>query len=101
MTDKCTGAFVYQHQLLKINLYVQPNSSKDAIVGIHDNKLKVVITAQATDGKANKHLVQFLSKQPQVPKSHIEIVKGKASRHKVVQVDRLSELPVALFHWLS
>lgn len=101
MTDKSSGAFVYQHQLLKINLYVQPNSSKDAIVGIHDNELKVVITAQATDGKANKHLVQFLARQLQVPKSHIEIVKGKASRHKVVQVDRLSELPVALFHWLS
>lgn len=66
-----------------INLKVSTNSSKNEIIK-SDNELKVKLTAQPVDGKANKALVGFLSKELNVPKSSIEIVKGLSSKDKVL-----------------
>ena len=46
---------------LLINLKISPNASKNAI--IKDGEiLKIKVTAQPIDGKANKALIEFLSK---------------------------------------
>ncbi len=66
-----------------INLKVSTNSSKNEII-ISGNELKVKLTAQPVDGKANKALVEFLSKELNIPKSSIEIVKGLSSKDKVL-----------------
>lgn len=82
--------------VLIFNLYVQPKASRDALVGWHDGALKVAITAPPVDGKANKHLVQFLAKTFMCAKSNVEIVKGDYGRHKRVKITEPKFIPELL-----
>ena len=71
---------------LKFNIYVQPRSSRNQIVGLYGDALKVKITAPPLEGAANKMCITVLAKVLNLPKSAIEIVSGQASRTKRVQV---------------
>ncbi|WP_370737050.1 DUF167 family protein YggU [Vibrio gazogenes] len=76
-----------------LRLYIQPKASRDNIVGLHGDELKIAITAPPVDGKANAHLIKFLSKQFKVAKSSIEIEKGELGRHKQVRIHSPSQIP--------
>ena len=71
---------------LKFNIYVQPRSSRNQVVGLHGDALKVKIKAPPVEGAANKMCITVLAKVLNLPKSAIEIVSGQASRTKRVQV---------------
>ena len=64
---------------LLIRVKIVPNSSKNDLI-IEDEFIKVKVTAQPIENKANKALVEFLSKRFKVPKTSIEIVKGDTSK---------------------
>ncbi len=66
-----------------VNLKIVPNSKKNEII-VDNETIKVKVTAQPIDNKANKALVEYLSKFLKIPKTHIEIVKGETSKDKVV-----------------
>jgi len=61
---------------LNIQVQIQPGSSKDQIIGLHNGRLKIKISAPPVDGKANQNLIEFISKALGVSKSKIEILKG-------------------------
>ena len=69
-----------------ISVYIQPNASKNEICGEHDGSLKIRIKSPATDGKANKELIRFISKYLSIKQSQITITKGHISRHKVIEI---------------
>ena len=58
---------------LVLRLYIQPKASRDSIVGLHGDEVKVAITAPPVDGQANSHLVKFLGKQFRVAKSQVAV----------------------------
>ena len=58
---------------------------------IEDDFLKVKVTAQPIDNKANKALVEFLAKQFKIPKSYIEIIKGNTSKEKTILISNINE----------
>ncbi len=66
-----------------ISFKISPNASKNEIIKT-DEGVKIKITAQPIDGKANKALVEFLSKYFKIPKTSIEIVKGHTSKEKTL-----------------
>ena len=66
-----------------IKIKIIPNSPKNDII-IEDESIRVKVTAQPVENKANKALVDLLSKQLKVPKTDIEIVKGVTSKEKTV-----------------
>lgn len=66
-----------------VNIKIVPNSSKNDII-LEDEFVKVKITAQPIEGKANKALIEFLSKKFKIPKTSIEIVKGETSKEKTL-----------------
>lgn len=68
-----------------IKLKISPNASKNEIIKTTDG-VKVKITAQPVEGKANKALVEFLSKQFKIPKSAIEILRGETSKEKTLLI---------------
>ncbi|OBX04452.1 hypothetical protein QV06_07295 [Gallibacterium genomosp. 3] len=80
-------------QGLLLNIYLQPKASKDQIVGLHGDELKVTITTPPIDGQANAHLIKFLSKQFRVAKSQIELRKGELNRHKQLFIAAPTQIP--------
>ncbi|MFI4937401.1 MAG: DUF167 family protein [Candidatus Berkiellales bacterium] len=83
----------WQGSDLYIAFYVQPNASQDKIVGMHNEQLKIQITAPANENKANRHLQQWLAKQFKVPVSAVTLEKGQQSRSKVVCIHAPRLLP--------
>lgn len=73
---------------LIIRLKISPNASKNEIIRSSDG-IKIKITAQPIDGKANKCLIEFISKKYKIPKSSIEIVRGKTSKEKTILIKNL------------
>ncbi|MCL1138966.1 DUF167 family protein YggU [Shewanella pneumatophori] len=94
-----TPALMQQGNLL-LQLYIQPKASRDQIVGLHGEEIKIAITAPPVDGKANAHLTKYLSKAFKVPKGDIEILKGQMGRHKQVKIVAPKLIPDAIQHLL-
>ncbi len=63
-----------------------PNSSKNIMAEIIDDKLKVKIKAPAVENAANKELIKFFSKEFKVPKSSIEFLSGTTSKQKKLKL---------------
>ena len=68
---------------LLIRIKIVPNSSKNDLI-IEDEFIRVKVTAQPIENKANKALVEFLSKKFKIPKTSIQIVKGDTSKEKTL-----------------
>lgn len=68
---------------LIVNLKISPNAKKNEIIK-SETELKIKITAQPIEGKANKALIEFLSKNFKIPKTSIKILKGETSKEKTV-----------------
>lgn len=67
-----------------VRIKISPNASKNEIIRNDDGSVKIKITAQPIEGKANKALVEFLSKEFKIPKTSIEILKGDTSKEKTI-----------------
>ncbi|OAN19442.1 YggU family protein [Photobacterium jeanii] len=78
---------------LIIRLYIQPKASRDQIVGLHGDEIKIAITAPPVDGKANAHLTKYLAKQFKVAKGQVNIEKGMQGRHKQVRIESPKAMP--------
>ena len=74
---------------LTIKLKISPNASKNEIIK-SETEVKVKITAQPVENKANKALIEFLSKQLKISKSNIEIVRGETSKEKTILFKNIS-----------
>ncbi len=56
------------------------------MVGPHGGALKVTVTAPPERGKANRAVIELLSRALSVPPSSIEILSGETSSDKTVLV---------------
>jgi uncharacterized protein (TIGR00251 family) len=54
---------------------------------VEEGRLKIRVTVPPEGGKANKKVVELLSKALKVPASNIEIVKGETSRIKLLRIE--------------
>jgi uncharacterized protein len=71
-------------------LRVQPRASRNAIVGVMGDAIKLAITAPPVDGKANQAVIEYLSDLFRVPKSSIVIVSGETGRNKLIAIRGVS-----------
>ncbi|MFH2121937.1 MAG: DUF167 domain-containing protein [Pseudomonadota bacterium] len=72
-------------------VYVQPRASRTALVCIHDQAIKLAITAPPVDDAANKALIAFFSSFFKIARQELCIHKGHQSRRKQIIVSGLSE----------
>ena len=63
-----------------------PNSSKNEFCEISDEFLKVKVTAQPIENKANKELIKFLSESFRIPKTRLELLSGDKSKLKRILI---------------
>lgn len=83
MLDKKT--FENTDNGLIVRIKIIPNSSKNDIVWENEG-LKIKITAQPIENKANKALIEFLSKKLKTAKSNIQILKGELNKEKTLLI---------------
>ena len=75
-----------QEDALTLRVRVQPRSSSCEIRALADGSLRVRTTAPPTDGKANSDVIRQIAKAYRVPASHVSLLRGAASRDKVLRV---------------
>ncbi len=90
MSESC---YRWQDDDLILSIRLQPRASRDEIVGVHGDQLKIRITAPPVDGKANLHLLRYLAKYCQVPRASVELISGQTGRTKRVRIHRPKRLP--------
>ncbi len=69
---------------------VQPGASRNEVAGFSGGVLQLKIAAPPVKGKANRELINFLSRLLDVKKSSISIVKGATGRNKLIAVEGLT-----------
>ena len=68
---------------MKIKIKIHPNSSKELIKKIGENKLEIWVKEKPVDNKVNLKLIKMLKKYL---KKSIKIKSGFTSRNKIIEV---------------
>jgi uncharacterized protein (TIGR00251 family) len=89
-------AIRWQSAALVLELQVQPGASRDEIVGLHGDRIRVRITAPPIDGRANAHLVRYLAGCFGTSRSAVTILHGTSGRSKRVSITAPQTVPAAL-----
>jgi len=69
-----------------LSVQAQPKAKKNAVVGVHDGRLKVAVTQAPEKGKANDAILKLLGKSLGLKRSQLELVSGETSSKKVLRV---------------
>ena len=69
-----------------LHVWVQPGAKENSVVGLLDGRLKLRLSAPAVDNKANKALVDFITKQLKLTRRQVVLVAGKAQRRKKIKI---------------
>lgn len=85
--------YLWQNGVLTLNLHIQPKASKDEWVGLHGDRLKLRIKAPPVDGKANRHLLDFIAGEFGVGKSSCKLISGESGREKRVAISSPQKFP--------
>lgn len=59
-----------------------PGASRERVVGVHGDALKVAVSAPPEKGKANRRLAQVLAAALDLPVAALELLSGSTSRDK-------------------
>ena len=82
-----------------LQVYIQPRATRDRLVGLHGESLKIALMAPAIKNAANTALVAFLAELLQVPRSAVFLVAGAKSREKRLHI-RTTD-PTGISHRLA
>ena len=74
-----------------VSVKVQPNASKDRVIGEHADQIKIAVTVVPEKGKANKAVIKVLSKWLGIKSSDIQIVSGETLREKKVFIKNIND----------
>ena len=85
-----------QGDVVLIDVLVAPRASRTRVMGVHEDRLKIQLTAPPVDNKANTALVRFLADALDISRAQVEIVGGPSSRRKTVRVLGVTAQRVAL-----
>ncbi len=75
---------------LLLSVKLQPRASSNEIGEPLGNELRIKVTAPPVDAAANEALLRLLAETMDCPRSRVELVRGHASRHKVIKLHGLS-----------
>ena len=70
---------------------VVPNSSASKIVEINEEFVKIKLNSPPIDGRANKEVINLLSKVLDVPKTSITLLNGDKNKLKTFEVPLTEE----------
>jgi len=76
---------------LCIGIRTSPSAPRNRILGAHGDRLKVAVAAPPEDNRANRELEGLLAYWAGVTKDAVKVIKGHASRDKVVAFTGVEE----------
>jgi len=74
-----------------LRVRVQPRAKRNALAGRMEQEWKLFLTAPPLDGRANQACIEFFARGLGIPQSRVRLVAGEKSRHKVLELDGVSE----------
>jgi uncharacterized protein (TIGR00251 family) len=77
--------------MAEIEVRVIPRARRDEIAGERAGRLLIRLTAPPVDGAANAALRRLVARRAGVPARQVSILRGHASRDKLIRVEGLSE----------
>ncbi|MEM6531497.1 MAG: DUF167 family protein [Myxococcota bacterium] len=72
-----------------LDVIVASRASRDRVVGVHDERLKIQLTAAPVEGRVNDALVRFIADTLQVARAQVAVVGGHSNRKKTVRLARV------------
>jgi uncharacterized protein len=70
---------------------VSPGARHNEIIGRHGDELRVRVAARAVEGRANREIIAFLAQHLDVSASRVTLLRGRTSRHKVIDIEGMTE----------
>ena len=77
--------------MTRLKLHVTPGARREGITGWQGRALRLRVRARPEKGRANQAALRLLADRLGLPHVALTIVRGAASRDKLVEVDGLSE----------
>jgi len=74
-----------------LRVRVQPRAKKNALAGQIAQEWKLLLTAPPLEGRANQACIEFFARGLRIPQSRVRLVSGEKSRHKVLDLEGVSE----------
>ncbi len=75
---------------VELPVIVLPRSSRNTIVGLQNNSLKIKISKPPVDGAANEACCRLLADHFNLPASKVTVVRGHSNRRKTIKLEGLS-----------
>jgi len=75
----------------KLVVQVQPDASRNQVVGFKEGILSVKIAATPLKGKANQELIKYLADFLNVARSRLAVIRGQSSRKKLISIKGYSQ----------
>jgi hypothetical protein len=75
---------------VELHVLVQPRSSQNRIEGESEGFLKIRLNQPPVEGLANKACLKLLSKELDIPQSHLTMVAGQKSKRKTIKISNYS-----------
>lgn len=72
---------------MKISVKVKASSSREKVERIDDSNYAVWVKAKPADGKANEAVIKALAGHFGTAKSNINLLRGQASKHKILEIN--------------
>jgi hypothetical protein len=78
-----------------VRIKLQPRASRDELVGLHGDAIRIRLCAPPVDGSANDALIRFLADRLNLPRSSVRLVSGQTSRSKAIAISGVAPEEVA------
>src|SRR6266545_2344225 len=75
---------------VSLAIKLQPRASANEIGEPLGNELRDKVTAPPVDAAANEALLRLLAERLDCPRSRVELLRGRTSRHKIVKLHGFS-----------
>jgi uncharacterized protein YggU (UPF0235/DUF167 family) len=77
--------------MARLRLHVTPGAREEGVVGWREQSLRLKVRARPEKGRASEAALRLLADHLGLPRSCLSIVRGAASRDKVVEVAGFSD----------
>ncbi len=79
-------------EMMKLTAHLKPNSRhRSEVVENNDGTLTIYTKALAVEGRANVAAIRLIAEHFKVPKSHVKLIHGAASKIKIFEIDKTDQ----------